>query len=228
MRVTLPRLAFRPTLLRSAPKYLRPRPGTAERPPYRAPDPLVNNPKATVTKLGGEEELTFIHRPPASAPSPYSLSVAPASPLLRPRTMSVGGDTTTTKKKKKGGRQPQPEPQPPSTTTTTTTPSSSSLLPPVIRSRREQKEESPPRMSDEDLARLKSLRRSDPTLYTRGKLAGMFGCSPTFVGMVAPLKKSQCRAMHKELERVHEKARGKWSEKHQIVMEIRKRRRELW
>src|SRR5258705_2524283 len=116
MHVTLPRFAFRPSLLRSAPKYPRPRPGTAEKPPYRAPDPLVNNPKATVTKLGGEEELTFIHRPPASAPSPYSLSIAPASPLLRPRTMSVG-DTTT---KKKGGRQPQSEPQHPTTTTTTT------------------------------------------------------------------------------------------------------------
>jgi len=217
MRVTLPRLAFRPTLFRSAPKYLRPKPGTAERSPYRAPDPLVNNPKATVTKLGGEEQLTFIHRPPASAPSPYSLSVAPASPLLRPRPMSVGGGATT----KKGGRQPLPQPQSPSTT------SSSSLLPPVIRSHGEQKEESP-RMSDEDLVRLKSLRRSDPVLYTRGKLAGMFKCSPTFVGMVAPLKKSQCRAMHKELERVHEKARERWSEKHQIVMGIRKKRRELW
>jgi hypothetical protein len=83
-------------------------------------------------------------------------------------------------------------------------------------------------MSDEDLARLKHLRRSDPLLYTRGRLAKMFGCSTTFIGMVAPLKKSQCRAMHKVLEEKHEKARERWSEKHQIVMEIRKKRKELW
>jgi hypothetical protein len=211
MRLTLPRLcpfAFRPTPCRSAPKYPRPRPGTAERPPYRAPDPLLNNPKATVTQLGGkdgEQELTFIHRPPPSAPSPYSLSVAPASPLLRPRSHALGTTETET-------RQPESP--------------SSSLLPPPIRSQT-QKEESP-RMSDEDLARLKYLRRSDPFLYTRGKLAKMFGCSPTFVGMVAPLKKSQCRATHKVLEEQHEKAKARWSEKHQIVMEIRKKRKELW
>jgi hypothetical protein len=56
----------------------------------------------------------------------------------------------------------------------------------------------------------------------------MFGCSPTFVGMVAPLKKSQCRAMHKVLEEKHEKARERWSEKHQIVMAIRRKRKDLW
>jgi hypothetical protein len=56
----------------------------------------------------------------------------------------------------------------------------------------------------------------------------MFGCSSTFVGMVAPLKKSQCRAMHKVLEEKHGKARERWSEKHQIVMAIRNKRKELW
>ncbi|KAH9841844.1 mitochondrial ribosomal protein subunit L20-domain-containing protein [Rhodofomes roseus] len=52
-----------------------------ERPPYRAPDPLVNNPNAAYTKL--EDDLTFIHRPPPSAPSPLSYTTSPASPLLR-------------------------------------------------------------------------------------------------------------------------------------------------
>lgn len=83
-------------------------------------------------------------------------------------------------------------------------------------------------MTDEDLAKMKRLRRSDPALYTRGKLARMFGCSTTFVGMVAPLKKSQCRAIHKALEEKHERVREGWSEKHQIVMAIRKKRKELW
>ncbi|KAJ7857725.1 mitochondrial ribosomal protein subunit L20-domain-containing protein [Mycena olivaceomarginata] len=65
-------------------KWPRPKPGTAERPAYHAPDPLLNNPQAVVTPLP-DEDLTFIHRPPPTAPSPYSLTTNPVSPLLRPR-----------------------------------------------------------------------------------------------------------------------------------------------
>ncbi|KAJ7644062.1 mitochondrial ribosomal protein subunit L20-domain-containing protein [Roridomyces roridus] len=65
-------------------KWPRPKPGTAERPAYHAPDPLLNNPKAVVTELP-DEDLTFIHRPPPTAPSPFSLTTNPVSPLLRPR-----------------------------------------------------------------------------------------------------------------------------------------------
>lgn len=63
-------------------KWPRPKPGTSEKPPYYAPDPLVNNPKALSTPLEGGE-LTFIHRPPPTAPSPHSLTSNPVSPLLR-------------------------------------------------------------------------------------------------------------------------------------------------
>ncbi|KAF7314213.1 Glutathione S-transferase C-terminal-like protein [Mycena kentingensis (nom. inval.)] len=74
-------------------KWPRPKPRTAERPPYRAPDPLENNPNAAVTKLedGGSSGLTFIHRPPPTAPSPFSLTTNPTSPLLRPPTTPHGG-----------------------------------------------------------------------------------------------------------------------------------------
>ncbi|GLB38439.1 putative mitochondrial ribosomal protein subunit L20 [Lyophyllum shimeji] len=68
-----------------ATRYPRPKPGTAERPAYHPPDPLANNPHAIVTPLP-DENLTFIHRPPPTAPSPFSLTVAPSSPLLRPPT----------------------------------------------------------------------------------------------------------------------------------------------
>ncbi|KAJ7459771.1 mitochondrial ribosomal protein subunit L20-domain-containing protein [Mycena latifolia] len=67
-----------------ATKWPRPKPGTAERPAYHAPDPLVNNPQAVVTDLP-DEDLTFIHRPPPTAPSPFSLTTNPVSPLLRSR-----------------------------------------------------------------------------------------------------------------------------------------------
>ncbi|KAK1225125.1 hypothetical protein PQX77_011940 [Marasmius sp. AFHP31] len=69
-------------------KYPRPKPGTSERPPYRAPDPLVHNPSATVTSLP-EDDLTFIHRPPPTSPSPFSFTTNPTSPLLRPKPAST-------------------------------------------------------------------------------------------------------------------------------------------
>ncbi|KAJ7254370.1 mitochondrial ribosomal protein subunit L20-domain-containing protein [Mycena haematopus] len=77
--------AFSRTYATKLNKWPRPKPGTAERPAYHAPDPLLNNPQAVVTSLP-DEDLTFIHRPPPTAPSPYSLTTNPVSPLLRPRS----------------------------------------------------------------------------------------------------------------------------------------------
>ncbi|KAJ6508909.1 mitochondrial ribosomal protein subunit L20-domain-containing protein [Mycena sanguinolenta] len=77
--------AFTRTYATKLNKWPRPKPGTAERPAYRAQDPLLNNPQAVVTSLP-DEDLTFIHRPPPTAPSPYSLTTNPVSPLLRPRS----------------------------------------------------------------------------------------------------------------------------------------------
>jgi hypothetical protein len=52
-----------------------------QRPPMRHPDPLSNNPNAVSTSLS--EDLTFIHRPPPSFPTPHSYTVNPSSPLLQ-------------------------------------------------------------------------------------------------------------------------------------------------
>lgn len=52
-----------------------------EKPPPKLKDPL-SAANATHYKIG--PNLTFVHRPPPTAPSPYSLTVAPASPLLKP------------------------------------------------------------------------------------------------------------------------------------------------
>lgn len=57
----------------------------AVKPPVKRPDPLRDVPGQ---KLDGGN-LTFYHRPPASSPSPYSMSTAPASPLLRPPSAPV-------------------------------------------------------------------------------------------------------------------------------------------
>ncbi|KXN88197.1 hypothetical protein AN958_07656 [Leucoagaricus sp. SymC.cos] len=73
-----------------ASKFPRPKPGTAERPAYHAPDPLVNNPKAAVTTLE-DENLTFVHRPPPSVATPHSFTTNPSSPLLMPNVTPVDG-----------------------------------------------------------------------------------------------------------------------------------------
>ncbi|EAU86039.1 hypothetical protein CC1G_07118 [Coprinopsis cinerea okayama7 len=72
-----------------ATRYPRPRPGTAERPPLKHGDPVTQSRNTTVVNLE-DEGLTFVHRPPPSAPSPASLTTAPASPLLRPQSKPAG------------------------------------------------------------------------------------------------------------------------------------------
>ena len=57
----------------------------AVKPPVKRPDPLRNVPGQKLD----DGNLTFYHRPPASSPSPYSMSTAPASPLLRPPSAPV-------------------------------------------------------------------------------------------------------------------------------------------
>ncbi|KAG6918747.1 hypothetical protein DXG01_011938 [Tephrocybe rancida] len=99
MKRWIERIAERPTIqagicwtlqLRTyATRGRRPKPGTSEKPAFHHPDPLVNNPKAVVTPLP-DEDLTFIHRVPPTAPSPHSLATAPTSPLLRPPAPVTG------------------------------------------------------------------------------------------------------------------------------------------
>jgi len=171
-----------------APKYPRPRPGTSERPAYHPPDPLVNNPKAAV-KILQEDNLTFIHRPPPTAPSPYSLTTAPVSALLRPAT------------------------------------SHALSLPPVLR---RPPSTEVPRMSDDQIKKMRHLRLSNPAVYSRGKLAKMFSCTQAFVAQMAALKKPLRKALIRIRNEKHEKYREKWSEKHALVKAIRLKRREMW
>ena len=65
-----------------------------ERPPPKFADPLVNNPHAVVEKIA--ENVTFIHRPPPSAPTPFSTTLSPASPLLQPAASADAEETTVT------------------------------------------------------------------------------------------------------------------------------------
>ncbi|KAK0503855.1 mitochondrial ribosomal protein subunit L20-domain-containing protein [Armillaria luteobubalina] len=172
-----------------ATRYPRPKPGTSEKPPYRAPDPLINNPTAAVTTLP-DEELTFIHRPPPTSPSPFSLTTDPASPLLRYRVKPT-----------------------------------ESALPPLSRPIEKVQ---PERVSEAVIEKIKKLRRGNPEKYSRETLAKMFGCTQTFVGLVAALKSSKRKSLLKKREAGHQLEREKWSERHTLVKAIRAKRRELW
>ncbi|KAG9315926.1 mitochondrial ribosomal protein subunit L20-domain-containing protein [Chiua virens] len=172
-----------PSLCRS---YATRRP---ERPPARFPDPLRNSPNAIVTQLD-RDKLTFIHRPPPSAPSPFSTTLNPASPLLRPPS------------------------------------SSSDPLPPLLRPSAYAPD--PDRLSKEDMEKLKSLRRSNPDLYSCTKLAKMFGCTPSFVSQVAALPRTLRKAFaQRQADKVGAVKAG-WGERKATLRAIREKRRQYW
>lgn len=160
-----------------------------QRPPARAPDPLVNNPHATYEELPGD--LTFIHRPPPTAPTPESYTTRPASPLLKPPTAT----------------------------------SSNTPLPPVLfpDTRIE-----PERMSQEDIRKMKDLRKADPDNWTVSKLAREFKCTTQFVRLMAPLNPSARKKKQAARDAMHAEQRAKWGERKSLVREIRQKRRELW
>lgn len=70
--------------------HIMPRTRKAHKPPPRILDPLNNNPNAGIKELE-DDNLTFVYRPPPTAPTPFSTTLEPASPLLRPPSESKGG-----------------------------------------------------------------------------------------------------------------------------------------
>jgi len=164
------------------------------RPPPRVPDPLADVPKIQL-----EDNLTFIHRPPPTMPSPESLTTAPSSPLLHPPV------------------------QPQDTTTSLTDPS----LPPVSRPSLIPKKQYP-RLTDQAIQSMRDLRHSDPAKWTRTKLAARFDCSPGFVSLVAGLKGSDWKKQVRDVAQEHQRSRDKWGEKKALLQKIRAKRKEFW
>ena len=73
---------------------------------------------------------------------------------------------------------------------------------------------------------MKTLRNHpDPVQRkSRLELARMFGCSPLFVGMAAPRKKEEVRAIHKKLE----EQKAAWGERKKAFREARQKRKTEW
>ncbi|KAF8527457.1 mitochondrial ribosomal protein subunit L20-domain-containing protein [Hysterangium stoloniferum] len=167
-----------------------------ERPPSKPKDPLIA-PSATHYQVG--PNLTFVHRPPPTAPTPFSLSIAPASPLLLPPTQVTSSLSEEA--------------------------SVSSTLPPPLWKERKQPEK---RLTPEQVEEIKRLRAEDPVTWTKSRLAAQFGCLPCYISMIAPLKKSANREMLARREEVHEANRSRWGERKATAMAIREKRKSLW
>jgi len=167
-----------------------------QRPKFRHGDPLIDNPAAKVTLTS--DGVTFIQRPPPTAPSPHSLTAAPVSPLLRPPTTSTASATDAA------------------------TSSEGTIPPPLSQDR------TFAHLSNEQIEEMRTLRLKDPAVWTRLRLARHFGCSPSFVGMFARLKKKDIREQKAKFEAQLEAGRTKWGEKRQLAEAIRRKRKEFW
>jgi len=62
-----------------------------DKPQHKVPDPLTSDPAVVHQALS--DDLTFIYRPPPTAPTPFSYETAPASPLLQAQTSAPKNDT---------------------------------------------------------------------------------------------------------------------------------------
>ncbi|KAF8523203.1 mitochondrial ribosomal protein subunit L20-domain-containing protein [Gautieria morchelliformis] len=79
-----------------------------ERPPPKIKDPLLS---ANAVHHQIAPNLTFIHRPPPTAPTPFSLSTAPSSPLLLPATPVPSSDASTSTRLPPRIQKPQNQPE---------------------------------------------------------------------------------------------------------------------
>ncbi|KAF8582806.1 hypothetical protein K439DRAFT_1617940 [Ramaria rubella] len=167
-----------------------------ERPPLKIKDPLWSSSNATLHQI--TPELTFIHRPPPTAPSPFSLTTAPSSPLLLPPKPLLSLDASS--------------------------PNTIGIPPPVWKPR-EQRET---KLTEEQIAEIRRLRESDPLTHTRNKLAKQFGCVPSYIPMIAPLSKTEMHNALARRDQIHEANRSRWGERKAMVVAIRQKRRTLW
>lgn len=168
-----------------------------ERPPPKIKDPLSVAPNATHYNVA--PNLTFIHRPPPSAPSPYSLTTAPASPLLNPLKATI-------------------------TLAVSQESSPSSLPPPLWR----KPKGSQKMVNQEQIEQMRRLRVMNPQKWTQKKLAEEFGCSTNFVGIAAPLPKALQKSALASRDEEHEARRARWGERKSTFVAIRQKRKTLW
>ncbi|PUU83931.1 mitochondrial ribosomal protein subunit L20-domain-containing protein [Tuber borchii] len=140
--------------------------------------------------------LTYILRnPPAAAPSVF-ITPTLFLPKDDPRRalQAAAGRTNGTPKKPK--------------------------LPPPVTEIKEKKYH----LTPTDFSRMRSLRKSNPNVWTRGKLAEEFGTSRFFAGMIAEADDKRKEKMWAKMEKVKER----WGPRRRNARIDRARRREGW
>ncbi|KAK6514310.1 hypothetical protein TWF506_008706 [Arthrobotrys conoides] len=167
---------------------------------------------------------TIIHNPPSAAPTPY-ITPRLFLPTIDPRyeAPSETAILTSPPPANYAPINPRPEITSSSSSSSSTEPGSETppeKLPPAL-SRPYQKTY---HLNEADIKKIQQLRGQNPDVYTRNKLAKMFGCSEFFVGMVAPTTEERKKEMRKRVEDV----KAGWGKIRSFARMERGRRRELW
>ncbi|KAF3479984.1 mitochondrial 54S ribosomal protein YmL20 [Arthroderma uncinatum] len=139
-------------------------------------------------------ECHIIHNPPSSAPSVY----------LTPTKFLPANDVRRTLRRE-------------SETAADASPAQS--LSNGYRDRGEKKY-----LSKEEIEAMRELRKSDPMVWSRAKLAERFGCSNLFVGMVCEAAVEKKAIQRQILTAVQ----SRWGVKRTMAREDRQLRKELW
>lgn len=98
--------------------------------------------------------------------------------------------------------------------------SHTSKLPPPVRKPYEKQYH----LTAADMEEIRRLRRENPDVWTRDRLAKRFDCSNLFVGIVCEASPERKEAQQQILEAV----KLKWGRRRRIAREDRTKRRELW
>ena len=123
----------------------------------------------------------------------------------------------------------RPAPSPIPSTLPASPVGSSQFLPPALRPENTGSEK---RLNAEEIAEMQALRLSDPTHWTRSRLAQKYGVSSYFVGIQGFGESTQGQAAAKMVKEGHQRVdaerRTRWGFKKRVDREVRLRRRELW
>lgn len=98
--------------------------------------------------------------------------------------------------------------------------SQASKLPPPVRKPYEKQYH----LTAADMEEIRRLRRENPDVWTRDKLAKKFDCSNLFVGIVCEASAERKEAQRQILDAV----KLKWGRRRRIAREDRAKRREIW
>lgn len=79
-------------------------------------------------------------------------------------------------------------------------------------------------LEPEQIKEIIKLRKEDPALNTRKKLATQFGVSPLFISLVSSASKERVEEMNGRLNTI----KSKWHKQREIARKDRKKRKQLW